>query len=185
VSALRTEPVVHANGYICRESFAVKDRLENFYMIGSMGMASAIGLGIALAEPDRPIVVFDGDGNLLMSLGILPMIGGGPLMGRGRPRNLVHVVFDNALYGSTGNQASPSRTVGLHDLAWAAGYERVAAVTGADEIRAAVAAALDGGGPSFILARVTGEEQPAPRIPYRPEEIRDRFRSSFGPGSRP
>ena len=185
VSALRTEPVVHANGYICRESFAVKDRLENFYMIGSMGMASAIGLGIALAEPDRPIVVFDGDGNLLMSLGILPMIGGGPLLGRGRPGNLVHVVFDNALYGSTGNQASPSRTVGLHDLAWAAGYERVAAVTGADEIRAAVAAALDGGGPSFILARVTGEEQSAPRIPYRPEEIRDRFRSSFGPGSRP
>ena len=177
VSALTGEPVVHANGYICRESFAVKDRLENFYMIGSMGMASAIGLGIALAEPDRPIVVFDGDGNLLMSLGILPMIGGGPLLGRGRPGNLVHVVFDNALYGSTGNQASPSRTVGLHDLAWAAGYERVAAVTGADEIRAAVAVALDGGGPSFILARVTGEEQPAPRIPYSPEEIRDRFRS--------
>ena len=185
VSALRTEPVVHANGYICRESFAVKDRLENFYMIGSMGMASAIGLGIALAEPDRPIVVFDGDGSLLMSLGILPMIGGGPLLGRGRPGNLVHVVFDNALYGSTGNQASPSRTVGLHHLASAAGYERVAAVTGADEIRAAVATAMDGGGPSFILARVTGEERPAPRIPYRPEEIRDRFRSSLGPGSRP
>ena len=185
VAPLGTEPVVHANGYICRESFAVKDRLENFYMIGSMGMASAIGLGIALAEPDRPIVVFDGDGNLLMSLGILPMIGGGPLLGRGRPGNLVHVVFDNALYGSTGNQASPSRTVGLHHLASAAGYERVAAVTGADEIRAAVATAMDGGGPSFILARVTGEERPAPRIPYRPEEIRDRFRSSLGPGSRP
>jgi phosphonopyruvate decarboxylase/sulfopyruvate decarboxylase subunit beta len=112
--------VVHANGYICRESFAVKDRIENFYMIGSMGMASAIGLGVALAVPDRPTVVFDGDGNLLMSLGILPMIGGGPIMGRGRPGNLVHVVFDNALYGSTGNQVSPSRTVGLHDLAWAA-----------------------------------------------------------------
>jgi phosphonopyruvate decarboxylase len=184
VSALRTEPVVHANGYICRESFAVKDRLENFYMIGSMGMASAIGLGIALARPDRPTVIFDGDGNLLMSLGILPMIGGGPIVGRGRPGNLVHVVFDNALYGSTGNQVSPSRTIGLHHIAWAAGYERVAAATGADEIRDAVATALEGGGPSFILARVTGEEQPAPRIPYRPEEIRDRFRSSFGPGAR-
>jgi phosphonopyruvate decarboxylase len=185
VSALRTEPVVHANGYICRESFAVKDRIENFYMIGSMGMASAIGLGIALAVPDRSTVVFDGDGNLLMSLGILPMIGGGPVTGRGRPANLVHVVFDNALYGSTGNQVSPSRTIGLHHIARAAGYERVTAVTGADEIRAAVATALAGGGPSFILARVTGEEQPAPRIPYRPEEIRDRFRSCFGPGSRP
>jgi phosphonopyruvate decarboxylase len=181
VSALTTEPVVHANGYICRESFAVKDRLENFYMIGSMGMASAIGLGVALSAPDRPTVVFDGDGNLLMSLGILPMIGGGPMLGRGRPANLVHVVFDNALYGSTGNQASPSRTVGLHRLARAAGYERATAVAGADEIREAVAAARAGGGPSFILARVTAEEQPAPRIPYPPEEIRDRFRSCFRP----
>jgi thiamine pyrophosphate-dependent acetolactate synthase large subunit-like protein len=180
VSALTAEPVVHANGYICRESFAVKDRIENFYMIGSMGMASAIGLGVALAAPDRPTVVFDGDGNLLMSLGILPMIGGGPIMGRGRPERLAHVVFDNARYGSTGNQASPSRAVGLHHVARAAGYERAIAVAGADEVHAAVAAALAGGGPSFILARVTAEEQPAPRIPYSPEEIRDRFRSGIG-----
>jgi phosphonopyruvate decarboxylase len=179
VSALTTEPVVHANGYICRESFAVKDRIENFYMIGSMGMASAIGLGVALTVPTRPTVIFDGDGNLLMSLGILPMIGGGPVIGHGRPANLVHVVFDNALYGSTGNQLSPSRTVGLHRIARAAGYERTTAVAGGDELHAAVAAALAGGGPSFILARVTGEEQPAPRIPYAPEEIRDRFRSCF------
>ena len=180
MAPLGTEPVVHANGYICRESFAVKDRPENFYMIGSMGMASAIGLGVALAVPARPTVVFDGDGNLLMSLGILPMIGGGPVMGRQRPANLVHVVFDNALYGSTGNQASPSRAVGLHRIARAAGYERSVAVAGADEIRSAVTTALAGGGPSFILARVTAEEQPAPRIPYPPEEIRDRFRSCFG-----
>jgi len=186
ISALRTEPVVHANGYICRESFAVKDRLENFYMIGSMGMASAIGLGVALTVPDRPTVVFDGDGNLLMSLGILPMIGGGPLAGNrasghGRPSNLVHVVFDNAVYGSTGNQASPSRRIGLHHIARAAGYERAIAVAEPEEIHAGVAAAIAGGGPSFILVRVTGEEQPAPRIPYPPEEIRDRFRSCFRP----
>src|SRR5690349_339628 len=180
VAALRREPVIHANGYICRESFAVKDRLENFYMIGSMGMASAIGLGVALTVPDRPTVIFDGDGNLLMSLGILPMIGGGPVMGGQRPANLVHVVFDNALYGSTGNQASPSRAVGLHRIARAAGYEQSVAVAGADELGAAVTAALAGGGPHFILARVTGDEQPAPRIPYPPEEIRDRFRSCFG-----
>jgi phosphonopyruvate decarboxylase len=183
ISALTAEPVVHANGFVCRESFSVKDRIENFYMIGSMGLASAIGLGVALAAPARPTVVFDGDGNLLMNLGILPMIGGGPVMGRGRPANLVHVVFDNALYGSTGNQASPSRAVGLHRVARAAGYERAVAVAGADDLRAAVATALAGGGPSFILARVTGEEQPVPRIPYPPEEIRDRFRSSLVAGA--
>ena len=185
VSALTDEPVVHANGYICRESFAIKDRIENFYMIGSMGMASAIGLGVALAAPDRPTVIFDGDGNLLMSLGILAMIGGGPVMGRARSENLVHVVFDNALYGSTGNQASPSRAIGLHHIARAAGYARATAVAEADALHAAVAAAVAGGGPSFILARVTGEEQPAPRIPYPPEEIRDRFRSCFGRSSTP
>jgi phosphonopyruvate decarboxylase len=185
VSALGTEPVVHANGYVCRESFAVKDRIENFYMIGSMGLASAIGLGVALAAPSRPVVVFDGDGNLLMALGILPMIGGGPLMGRGRPDRLVHVVFDNAVYGSTGNQASPSRAIGLHEVARAAGYERALAVAGGDELHAAVAAAVAGGGPSFILARVTAEEQPAPRIPYPPREIRDRFRSCLGAGPEP
>jgi phosphonopyruvate decarboxylase len=179
VTALGTEPVVHANGYICRESFAVKDRLENFYMIGSMGLASAIGLGVALARPHRPTVVFDGDGNLLMSLGILPMIGGGPVTGRDRPANLTHVVFDNARYGSTGNQLSPSGAVALHHVARAAGYERAVAVADADELHAAVATARAGGGPSFILARVTAEEQPVPRIPYPPEQIRDRFRAAL------
>src|SRR6202011_3931212 len=61
VGALGSEPVIHANGYVCRESFAVRDRPENFYMIGSMGLASSIGLGAALARDDRTVVVFDGD----------------------------------------------------------------------------------------------------------------------------
>jgi phosphonopyruvate decarboxylase len=180
LSAVGDEPVVHANGYICRESFAVSDRPQNFYMIGSMGLASAIALGVALARPRRKTVIFDGDGNLLMNLGILPMIGGGPVMGRDRPRNLVHVVFDNGLYGSTGNQLSPSRHVGLDHLALAAGYASALAVTGAAEITRAVSAALASDGPHFILARVTAEEQPAPRIPYPPEQIRDRFRAALG-----
>jgi phosphonopyruvate decarboxylase len=172
-------PVVHANGFICRESFSLGDRRQNFYMIGSMGLASAIGLGVALAQPERPAVVFDGDGNLLMNLGILPMIGGGPVMGGGRPANFVHVVFDNDVYGSTGNQASPSRHARLDAIAAASGYRYVAAVTEADAVGDAVAAALDGGGPAFVLAKVTAEEQPAPRIPYPPEEIRDRFRGAL------
>ena len=172
-------PVVHANGFICRESFSLGDRPQNFYMIGSMGLASAIGLGVALARPDEPAVVFDGDGNLLMNLGILPMIGGGPLMGGGRPANFVHVVFDNAVYGSTGNQASPSRHARLDAIAAASGYRSAAAVADAAGVRDAVAAALRDGGPAFVLAKVTAEEQPAPRIPYPPEEIRDRFRGAL------
>jgi phosphonopyruvate decarboxylase len=171
--------VVHANGFICRESFSLGDRPQNFYMIGSMGLASSIGLGVALARPDRPTVVFDGDGNLLMNLGILPMVGGGPLMDGGRPANFVHVVFDNDVYGSTGNQASPSRRARLDVIAAASGYRSTAALTEAAGVADAVAAALRGDGPAFVLAKVTAEEREAPRIPYPPEEIRDRFRGAL------
>ena len=66
--------VVHANGYISRRSFTTEDRPGNFYMIGSMGLASSIALGVALSRPERRVVVYDGDGNLLMNLGSLAMI---------------------------------------------------------------------------------------------------------------
>jgi phosphonopyruvate decarboxylase/sulfopyruvate decarboxylase subunit beta len=171
--ALGSEPIVHANGYICRESFAVGDRPQNFYMIGSMGLASAIGLGLSLARPERATVVFDGDGNLLMNFGILAMVGG---LG---PRRLVHVVFDNEVYGSTGNQASPARGVRLDRVAAAAGYRTSVAVTEAREVEDAVHRALAVEGPHFVLAKVTTEEADVPRIPYSPAEIRDRFRGSL------
>jgi phosphonopyruvate decarboxylase len=170
---LGDEPVVHANGYICRESFAIDDRARNFYMIGSMGLASAIGLGLALAQPARRSVVFDGDGNLLMNLGTLAMIGGM------KPRNLVHVVFDNEVYGSTGNQPSLSRDVRLDALAAAAGYRTNAAVTDEDGIAGAVASALGADGPHFVLVKVTAEEAVVPRIPHTPAQMRDRFRASL------
>jgi len=180
VGVLGREPVIHANGYICRESFAVRDRPENFYMIGSMGLASSIALGLALARPQERPVVFDGDGNLLMNLGILPMVGGGAAIGRGRPANFVHIVFDNGVYGSTGGQLSPSRGVGLAAVAAACGYARAESVDSAAAVESALAGAIAADGPSFILVRVNAEEHPAPRIPYAPEEIRDRFRRALG-----
>jgi phosphonopyruvate decarboxylase len=177
VDVLGREPVVHANGYICRESFAVRDRRENFYMIGSMGLASSIGLGAALARDDRTVVIFDGDGNLLMNLGVLPMIGDA---GRqGRPRRFVHVVFDNGVYASTGGQPSPGQGTRLDGVAAAAGYARAVCVTTAREISSALTEALGSDGSSFVLARVTAQDKPAPRIPYPPEEIRDRFRRAL------
>jgi len=122
VGCLKSEPVIHANGYICRESYAVADRPGNFYMIGSMGLASAIGLGVALSRVEVKTVVFDGDGNLLMNFGILPMVGS---FG---PKNLVHLAFDNEVYGSTGNQRSISRETRLDRVAAAAGYRSTRAV---------------------------------------------------------
>jgi thiamine pyrophosphate-dependent acetolactate synthase large subunit-like protein len=117
-------------------------------------------------------VVFDGDGNLLMNLGILPLVAALA------PPNLVHVVFDNEAYGSTGNQPSISREVRLDRLARAAGYRTVGVAVEPDEVTAAVRAALAVGGPHFLLVKVTREEAPVPRIPYTPHEIRDRFRAA-------
>ncbi|MBI3826633.1 MAG: phosphonopyruvate decarboxylase [Candidatus Rokubacteria bacterium] len=171
VKDLDREPVVHANGYICRESFSVADRPQNFYMIGSMGLASSIGLGVALARPDLPTLVFDGDGNVLMNLGTLAQVGAVA------PPNLVHVVFDNSVYGSTGNQRSLSASVRLDALAEAAGYRRVAAVTDADALVETVRAMRRSDGPHFVLVKVTTEEASVPRIPHTPPEIRDRFRA--------
>ncbi len=169
---LGREPLVHANGYICRESFSLGDRPQNFYMIGSMGLAPAIGLGLALARPERATVVFDGDGNLLMNLGILAQVGAR------QPANFVHCVFDNEVYGSTGNQSSLSRHVRLDRLAGAAGYRTTAALTEAADVETAMRSALTCRGPHFILVKVTREEAEVPRIPFTPAAMRDRFRAA-------
>jgi phosphonopyruvate decarboxylase len=172
LKALDREPVVHANGYVGRESFALGDRPQNFYMIGSMGQASTIALGLVLARPRPATVVFDGDGNLLMSLGTLAMIAAR------QPAGLVHVVFDNEVYGSTGNQASPSRRVRLDALAAAAGYRTSVAVAEPADVSDAVRAALASDGPHFVLVKVTAEQAAVPRIPFLPPVIRDRFRAN-------
>jgi len=170
VMELGDEAVVHANGFVCRESFATHDRPQNFYMLGSMGLASAIALGLALVRPDRASVVFDGDGNLLMSLGTLAMVGSLA------PPNFVHLVFDNEVYGSTGGQRSASREVRLDRLARSAGYRTATAVTAPAALAAALQAARAAPGPHFILIKVTPAEGPVPRIPHTPRAIRDRFR---------
>jgi phosphonopyruvate decarboxylase len=176
---LAREPVIHANGYICRESFSLGDRPENFYMLGSMGLASAIGLGMALLRDAPATVVFDGDGNLLMNLGVLPLVAA---LG---PRRFVHVVFDNEVYGSTGNQRSISGEARLDRIAAAAGYPSVVGVTAAADVTGAVARALAGDGPHFILVKVTADQAEAPRIPYAPAELRDRFRAGRRPPASP
>ena len=110
------EAVVVANGFLSRWAFRCKDAPENFYMLGSMGLALSIGLGVAYAQPSRRVLVIDGDGNLLMSLGVLAMVG------YAAPPNLSHIVIDNRQYASTGGQASISGKVQMARIALAAGY---------------------------------------------------------------
>ena len=104
-------PIVSANGFISRDLFEVNDKESNFYMIGSMGLASSIGLGIALKNPKKCIFVFDGDGDILMNLDSLVTIGSL------RPKNLIHIVFDNNSHESTGGQPTNSSKVNLEKIA--------------------------------------------------------------------
>ena len=110
-------PIISANGFMSRDLFEVNDKESNFYMIGSMGLASSIGLGIALKNPTKKVFVFDGDGNILMNLGSLVTIGSL------KPKNLVHVVFDNNSHESTGDQPTSSSQINLAKIAKTVNYK--------------------------------------------------------------
>ena len=104
--------IVASLGHPAYDLFAAGDRARNFYTWGSMGVASSIGLGLALAQPDERVIVLDGDGSLLMNLGSLATIG---VVG---PPNLAVIVMDNEEYATTGGQ--PTATRAGADLAAAA-----------------------------------------------------------------
>jgi sulfopyruvate decarboxylase subunit beta len=168
-------PVIHCNGYIARESFALADRPQNFYMIGSMGMASSIGLGVALSRPDRKIVVFDGDGNVLMNLGALATIAATA------PATFYHVVFDNGAYASTGYQKTLSDRIDLAKVARAAGYRTAIVADTPEGLRAAAADFFREKGPGFLLIRTDPnlEQNSFGRITHSPEEITRRFMNAI------
>ncbi|MFT5426227.1 MAG: phosphonopyruvate decarboxylase [Gammaproteobacteria bacterium] len=108
--------VVATTGFTSRELFAITDRPNQLYMVGSMGCASSLGLGIALARPDLNVVVVEGDGAALMRMGNFATLGsyGG--------NNLTHIVLDNEAHDSTGAQATVTSNVRFADIAAACGY---------------------------------------------------------------
>jgi len=169
---------VHANGFISRVAHALRDRAENFYMIGSMGLASSIGLGLALARPERRVVVLDGDGNVLTNLGGLAMIGAL------KPANLLHVCLDNAAYGSTGNQRTISAQVPLENVARAAGYAEARRVACREELESIFPQWLQAAGPRFLLVRIEPgvDEASLPRVGHEPTALAHRFRAAATSG---
>ncbi len=169
------ELIIHANGVISRESFFCADRKENFYLLGSMGLASSVGLGVALGRPERRVLVFDGDGNILMGFGNLAMIGAL------KPANLIHLVFDNEAYGTTGNQPTLSSRVPLSEAAWASGYLSAAILESRRELLEVMPTLYRAPGPHFLQIKVSREVTLAsPRIPYSAREIKERFMGALG-----
>jgi thiamine pyrophosphate-dependent acetolactate synthase large subunit-like protein len=170
---------IHANGYISRAGCALGDRPECFYMIGSMGLAASIGLGIALARPERRVLVLDGDGNVLMNPGALARIAAAA------PPNLLHLCFDNGAHASTGAQPTISDRVPLEELARTAGYRFAGRVETLEALAAAAPIFLRRQGPAFLLVRIAlgPPGPPGPRIPHAPETMTARLRRALGVGA--
>jgi len=167
-------PIVASLGHPAYDLFAAGDRPGNFYTWGSMGLASSIGLGLALARPDIRVFVLDGDGSLLMNLGSLATIG---LL---RPANLVLVVMDNEEYATTGGQKTPTaHGADLDAAARAMGVPRTATVRTAAELGDVTQPDRGGEGPAVIVAKVS-ESAPTGKPPLDGVFIKQRFMSALG-----
>lgn len=167
------ELVITANGMISREMCAIKDGPNNFYMIGSMGLASSIGLGLALSLPKKRIVVIDGDGNILMNMGSLATIGDLA------PKNLIHIVLDNESHDSTGGQPTASRKVKLNNVAKASGFKLTKKVYDVEALQKVMKELLSLRGPSFVLVKIMRGGKETPRVPYEAETIKTRFKNAI------
>ena len=158
------ELIVCNIGFPSRELYDIKDRDENFYMIGSMGLASSIGLGLALAKPEKKVVVIDGDGSLLMNMGSLVTIFSNS------PKNLTWIVIDNEAYGSTGNQETYSKFIDIKQIAQSVGFE---SCYNADEVDLKYAIKTDEC--TFICYKTEPGNSDAPIIDMDPITIKNRF----------
>ncbi|MET3988760.1 thiamine pyrophosphate-dependent acetolactate synthase large subunit-like protein [Bradyrhizobium sp. JR7.2] len=168
------EAVIGGIGNTNFDLWAAGHRPQNFYMLGSMGLAFPIALGVALAQPDRRVFALEGDGSLLMQLGALATIAAL------RPKNLIMIVMDNGIYQITGAQPTPAASVadivaiasgsGLANSAWAADEE---------DFERLVDEALSASEPSLIAVRI--DDKPGVGTTRRdPVQIRERFMHGLG-----
>ena len=159
--------VVATTGYTGRELYALEDRDQHLYLVGSMGCASSLGLGLALRRPQNRIWVLDGDGALLMRMGALSSLGWM------RPENLVHVVLDNGVHESTGAQGTVSASLDFCEIARGCGYPNI--------LRWSEPEPMEFTGLTFIHAPIhPGIAEALPRPKQKPREVADRFREVQG-----
>ncbi|AND88609.1 MULTISPECIES: thiamine pyrophosphate-dependent enzyme [Bradyrhizobium] len=168
------EAVIGGIGNTNFDLWAAGHRPQNFYMLGSMGLAFPIALGVALAQPKRRVFALEGDGSLLMQLGALSTIAAL------KPKNLIMIVMDNGIYQITGAQPTPAADVadivaiaagsGLANSAWAADEE---------DFERLVEEAMSAPEPSLIAVRI--DDKPGVGTTRRdPVQIRERFMQGLG-----
>jgi len=166
--------VVAGLGATCWDTMAAGDSPLNFYTWGAMGGAAMIGLGLALAQPKRRVLVITGDGDMLMGLGSLATIG------VQQPGNLAIIVIDNERYGETGMQETHTRFgVDLGGVAKAAGFRASDTIYSADQLKTWIPRFYKEAGPVFAAIKVTTERAPMV-LPMRDgTAIKHRFREAL------
>ena len=173
VKKIGNHPIISANGFISRDLFEVCDKSSNFYMIGSMGLASSIGLGVALKNPRKSVFIFDGDGNVLMNLGSLTTIASQ------KPKNLIHIVFDNSVHESTGGQPTNSNFVNIEKIAKACNYNHTFMVRTENNLLKILDKIKKLKGPIMILVKIQQSKgKKSKRVNILPVDIKERFMMS-------
>lgn len=168
------EAVIGGIGNANFDLWATGQRPQNFYMLGSMGLTIPIGLGVAIAQPDRHVVALEGDGSLLMQLGCLATVA------MLKPKNLTMILWDNGIYQITGNQPTASAaTADLVAIARGSGLANSNWAADEEDFDRLFAAALKSGVPTLIAARI--DNKPGVGATDRdPVQIRTRFMQGIG-----
>ncbi|MFW9876240.1 MAG: sulfopyruvate decarboxylase subunit beta [Candidatus Thorarchaeota archaeon] len=172
VESLGEELLVCNLGEPSRELFHIKDRNENFYMLGSMGLASSLAFGTALSVANKKVWCIDGDGSILMNLGTLSTIA------NNNPENLTLIIIDNSAYGSTGDQKT--YTYGktkLEIIAKGAGFNSISVIDKEEDIVKFLKKI--GAGCHFVLIKVEPGNANVENVPLHPQEIKKRFRNAI------
>jgi thiamine pyrophosphate-dependent acetolactate synthase large subunit-like protein len=170
----REEAVIGGIGNANFDLWAAGQRPQNFYMLGSMGLTIPIGLGVAIAQPQRHVVALEGDGSLLMQLGCLATVA------MLKPKNLTMVIWDNGIYQITGSQPTPSAaTADLVAIARGAGLTNSNWAADEEDFDRLFAEALKADVPTLIAARI--DNKPGVGATDRdPVQIRARFMQGLG-----
>ena len=170
-------PIIRDHLVICniglpsQELHLIDDQPTNFYMLGTMGLASSIGLGLALAQ-NKKVIAIDGDGSVLTNFGTLPTIANNVA------DNFILLIVDNGSYGSTGDQPTyAGKKTSLAAVAKACGCEHVVECQ-AEDTGKAIQTALDGDQMTIIVAKCESGNIKVPVITMDPVVIRDRFMKS-------
>lgn len=157
-------------GNVEKELYSLRDRPGNFYMRGAMGLASSIGLGLALAVPDKQVIVLDGDGSILMNLGSFAT------MASESPPNLIHIVLDNESHATIGSYpTATAKKTDLAAVARGAGILRTEKATSLAGIKSAFRRALRTKGPHVIVAKLEREPLASQGVATRLVFVKERF----------